>query len=67
VTLLFEDELTIRYQIQEMLRIEKIFEEDGIQHELDAVQPADPRRPQPEGDDADRVRRPAERKVESAR
>jgi hypothetical protein len=27
VTLLFEDELTIRYQVQEMLRVEKIFEE----------------------------------------
>jgi len=39
VTLLFEDELTVRYQIQEMLRIEKIFEEDGIQHELDAYNP----------------------------
>jgi hypothetical protein len=34
VTLLFEDETTIRYQIQEMLRVEKIFEEEGIQHEL---------------------------------
>src|SRR6266702_1928631 len=31
VTLLFEDELTIRYQIQEMLRIEKTFEEEGIE------------------------------------
>ena len=36
VTLLFEDELTIRYQIQEMLRIEKTFEEAGIRDELDA-------------------------------
>jgi uncharacterized protein DUF3501 len=36
VTLLFEDELTIRYQIQEMLRIEKTFEESGIRDELDA-------------------------------
>ena len=36
VTLIFEDELTIRYQVQEMLRIEKIFEEDGIQDELAA-------------------------------
>ena len=36
VTLLFEDELTIRYQIQEMLRIEKTFEEDGIRDELAA-------------------------------
>lgn len=34
LTLLFEDELTIRYQIQEMLRIEKTFEEAGIQEEL---------------------------------
>ena len=36
VTLLFEDELTIRYQVQEMLRIEKTFEEAGIRDELDA-------------------------------
>ena len=36
VTLLFEDELTVRYQIQEMLRIEKTFEEAGIRDELDA-------------------------------
>jgi len=36
VTLIFEDELTIRYQIQEMLRIEKTFEEAGIKDELDA-------------------------------
>ena len=35
VTLIFEDELTIRYQIQEMLRIERTFEEQGIQDELD--------------------------------
>jgi len=42
VTLLFEDELTIRYQIQEMLRIERIFEEAGIQHELDAYNPLIP-------------------------
>lgn len=39
VTLLFEDELTVRYQIQEMLRIEKTFEESGIQDELDAYTP----------------------------
>ena len=38
----FEDELTIRYQVQEMLRIERIFEEDGIQHELDAYNPRIP-------------------------
>ncbi|HET7363351.1 MAG TPA: DUF3501 family protein [Burkholderiales bacterium] len=42
VTLLFEDELTVRYQVQEMLRIERIFEEDGIQHELDAYNPLVP-------------------------
>lgn len=36
VTLIFEDELTIRYQIQEMLRVEKIFEEEGILDELGA-------------------------------
>jgi hypothetical protein len=35
VTLQFEDENTVRYQIQEMLRIEKIFEEEGIQQEID--------------------------------
>src|SRR6188508_3256032 len=42
VTLQFEDELTIRYQIQEMLRIERIFENDGIQDELDAYNPLVP-------------------------
>jgi len=42
VTLQFEDELTIRYQIQEMLRIERIFEEDGIRQELDAYNPLVP-------------------------
>ena len=36
MTLQFEDELTIRRQIQEMLHIEKIFDEDGIQSEIDA-------------------------------
>jgi hypothetical protein len=39
VTLQFEDELLIRYQIQEMLRIERIFEQAGIQGELDAYNP----------------------------
>ena len=42
ITLQFEDELTIRYQVQEMLRIERIFEEDGIRHELDAYNPLVP-------------------------
>jgi hypothetical protein len=42
LTLLFEDELTIRYQIQEMLRAEKTFEEAGIQDELDVYNPLVP-------------------------
>ncbi|MBE0622278.1 MAG: DUF3501 family protein [Burkholderiales bacterium] len=42
VTLVFEDEQTIRYQIQEMLRIERTFEEAGIQDELDAYNPLIP-------------------------
>ena len=42
LTLQFEDELTIRYQVQEMLRIERIFEAEGIQGELDAYNPLVP-------------------------
>jgi hypothetical protein len=42
VMLIFEDELTIRYQIQEMLRAEKIFEEDEIRHELETYNPLVP-------------------------
>lgn len=42
VTLLFEDELTVRYQVQEMLRIERIFEEAGIEDELQAYNPLIP-------------------------
>jgi hypothetical protein len=42
VTLHFEDELTIRYQVQEMLRIERIFEDEGIQGELDVYNPLIP-------------------------
>ncbi|MGB0955872.1 MAG: DUF3501 family protein [Panacagrimonas sp.] len=41
-TLLFEDRLTIQYQIQEMLRIERIFERAAIQEELDAYNPLIP-------------------------
>ncbi len=41
-TILFEDEQTIRYQVQEMLRVEKIFEEEGIQQELEAYNPLIP-------------------------
>jgi hypothetical protein len=42
VALYFEDALTMQYQIQEMLRIEKIFEADGIQDELDVYNPLIP-------------------------
>ena len=40
--LYFEDRLTMQYQVQEMLRIEKIFEADGIKEELDAYNPLIP-------------------------
>jgi hypothetical protein len=40
--LYFEDRLTMQYQVQEMLRIEKIFEADGINEELDAYNPLIP-------------------------
>ena len=42
INLQFESETTIRYQIQEMLRIEKVFEEEGIQQEIDAYAPLVP-------------------------
>jgi len=42
ILLIFENELLIRYQIQEMLRVEKIFEEDGICHELESYAPLVP-------------------------
>ena len=42
VNVQFEDETTIRRQIQEMLHIEKIFEEDGINSEIEAFQPLVP-------------------------
>ena len=41
-SLYFEDRLTIRYQVQEMLRIERIFEADAIQQELDTYNPLIP-------------------------
>lgn len=41
-TWIFEDRLTIQYQIQEMLRVERIFEEEGIQDELGAYNPLIP-------------------------
>jgi glycerol-3-phosphate dehydrogenase subunit C len=42
VTLLFEDELTMQYQVQEMLRLERIFEPEQIQDELDVYNPLIP-------------------------
>ncbi|RCS31371.1 DUF3501 family protein [Rhodanobacter denitrificans] len=42
LTLIFEDRLSIQYQVQEMLRIERIFEAAGIQDELDAYNPLVP-------------------------
>lgn len=42
ITLIFEDELTIRYQVQEMLRAERIFEESEIRGELEAYNPLVP-------------------------
>lgn len=41
-TLYFEDQLTMQYQIQEMLRIERIFDADGIKEELDTYNPLIP-------------------------
>ena len=38
----FEDQLTMQYQVQEMLRVERIFEADAIQEELDAYNPLIP-------------------------
>lgn len=42
LTLLFEDRMTMHYQVQEMLRAERIFEAAGIQDELDAYNPLIP-------------------------
>lgn len=42
ITLVFEDALTVRYQIQEVLRVERIFEDDGINEELEAYNPLIP-------------------------
>lgn len=42
ITLIFEDELTLRYQVQEMLRVERIFEDSGIEEELSAYNPLVP-------------------------
>jgi hypothetical protein len=42
VTLYFEDRLTMQYQVQEMLRVERIFETEGIEDELAAYNPLIP-------------------------
>lgn len=42
LTLIFENEALMRYQVQEMLRVERIFEREGIQDELDAYNPLVP-------------------------
>jgi hypothetical protein len=43
MTVQFESELTLRYQIQEMLRIEKIVDEIGVQAQIDAYEPLVPK------------------------
>ena len=70
LTLLFEDELTVRYQIQEMLRIEKTFEEQRHPGRARCLQPAGSRRQQLESDDAGRstrTSRSAESRYRSSR
>ena len=59
MTWCFEDRLTIQYQVQEMLRVEKIFETAGIPEELECLQSVDSRRQQLEGDLAARIPRRA--------
>jgi hypothetical protein len=67
VTLLFEDELTVRYQIQEMLRIERIFDDDGIQAELEVYAPLVPDGTNLKATMLIEYEDPAERQVELAR
>jgi hypothetical protein len=55
-TWLFEDRMTIQYQVQEMLRVERIFEEEGILDELGAYNPLIPDG-STEGDDLIEYRR----------
>lgn len=42
LTIIFENELLMRYQIQEMLRVEKIFDDEGIMDEIEAYDPLVP-------------------------
>ncbi len=55
MTWIFEDRLTVQYQVQEMLRIERIFEPEGIEDELDAYNPLIPDGSELESDAVDRV------------
>jgi len=67
LNLQFEDEKTIRYQIQEMLRIEKIFEPDGIAQEIEAYAPLVPDGTNWKGTMLIEYPDPHERKIELAR
>ena len=66
-TLYFEDRLTIQYQIQEMLRIEKIFEAAGINEELETYNPLIPDGSNWKGTFMLEYDEPEERKVQLAR
>lgn len=66
-TLYFEDRLTMQYQVQEMLRIERIFEAEGIQEELDAYNPLIPDGSNWKATFMMEYSDPAERQVELAR
>ena len=55
LTLYFEDRLTMQYQVQEMLRVERIFESEGVARGARAIQPVDPGRHELEGDPDARV------------
>ncbi|MGB7182487.1 MAG: DUF3501 family protein [Burkholderiaceae bacterium] len=67
VRLIFEDELTVRYQVQEMLRIEKTFEEAGIMEELSAYNPLIPTGREFKATMMIEYPDPAQRKIELAR
>lgn len=66
-TLYFEDRLTMQYQVQEMLRIERIFEAEGIQEELDTYNPLIPDGSNWKATFMMEYSDPAERQVELAR
>ena len=64
-SLQFEDRLTMLYQIQEMIRLERMYEPELIQEELDVYNPLIPDGAQLEGDADDRIPDPEERKRRS--